>query len=113
MNGIAYPLRVVGRANRALALARARWSALDRAVTPASAVAGVVLVFVAISVWWVTQDERVVDSATGQHVLTALSYRDSARAGDVFAPFTEFNFYPPLSHIVGMVGLLLGPVGYE
>ncbi len=112
MNGIAYPLRVFGHANRALASARARWSALDRALTPGATVAGGVVAFVAITVWWVTQDDRLVDSATGQHILTALSYRDSVQSGDLLAPLSDFNFYPPLAHIVGMGGLLLGGVGY-
>jgi hypothetical protein len=68
--------------------------------------------FVGISGWWLAEDMRVADSATGQHILTALSYRDSVRGGDLLAPLREYHVYPPLVHLVGMLGLLVGNIGY-
>jgi Dolichyl-phosphate-mannose-protein mannosyltransferase len=69
-----------------------------------AAVAG----FVAITVWWLTQDDRVQDWDNGLHTVHAFEIHNELAAGHLTAPFTEFNMYPPLGHLVGALGVFIG-----
>src|SRR5919198_5752612 len=113
MNGLAYPARLFGRAERALSRARVRWSLLDRVLTPGGAVAGLTLAFIGISWWWLTQDEQIPDSATGGHLITTLYYWDQLNAGHYFSWFTAFNVYPPLVHLVALGTFLVDGFSIE
>jgi dolichyl-phosphate-mannose-protein mannosyltransferase len=66
------------------------------------------LVFLAVGVWWLTQDTRVPDFDTGLHMLDALTVHGQLASGQLLAPFTDFNNYPPLVHIVGALGISIG-----
>jgi hypothetical protein len=66
-----------------------------------------VVVFIAVTVWWLTQDNQVQASDDGLHTLLAFAIRDQLAAGDLTSWFTEFNTYPPVAHLVGAVAVLL------
>jgi len=66
------------------------------------------LAFVAMSVWWLTQDTRVQDWDNGLHTLLSFGIHDEIVAGNLTAWFTEFNTYPPLVHLVGALGVFIG-----
>ena len=66
------------------------------------------VVFFAVTVWWLTQDTRVPDYDSGQHMLDAFVVHDQLASGHLLAPFTDFNNYPPLVHIVGALGVFVG-----
>jgi 4-amino-4-deoxy-L-arabinose transferase-like glycosyltransferase len=63
---------------------------------------GVVL-FVAMSAWWLTQDTRVPDYDSGLHMYYAVVAHGELQLGQFWRPFTDFNTYPPLVHMVGGV----------
>ncbi len=67
-----------------------------------------VIAFVAMSVWWLTQDDRVQDWDNGLHTLIAFSLRDQLATGNLTGWFTEFNTYPPLVHLIGAIGVFVG-----
>jgi hypothetical protein len=66
-----------------------------------------VIVFVAITVWWLTQDSRVQEWDNGLHTLLAFGVHDQLAAGNLTGWFTEFNTYPPLVHLVGALGVFV------
>ncbi len=66
--------------------------------------------FVAVTIWWLTQDRRVQDWDNGLHTIDAYTIHGELSAGHLSAPFTEFNTYPPLGHLVGALGMFLGGV---
>lgn len=59
-----------------------------------------VTVFVATTVWWLTQDNQVQASDDGLHTLLAFGIHDQLASGNFTVWFTEFNTYPPLGHVV-------------
>jgi 4-amino-4-deoxy-L-arabinose transferase-like glycosyltransferase len=67
-----------------------------------------VLTFVGLTVWWLTQDDRVQDWDNGLHTIEAFTIRDAIAGGHLTAPFTEFNTYPPFGHFVGALGVFVG-----
>jgi 4-amino-4-deoxy-L-arabinose transferase-like glycosyltransferase len=69
---------------------------------------GSVAGFLAITVWWLTQDRRVPDWDNGLHTVEAFVIHNQLSAGQLTQPFKEFNTYPPLGHIVGALGVFVG-----
>ena len=92
------------------------WLRAALGLRPETVLAGLTVVFVAIVAWWVAVDSRVVLADTGRHLLIAEQLRDAIGAGHVFAPVNNWNSYPPLVHMVGVVastfggGLIDGPI---
>lgn len=70
-----------------------------------------VLAFIAMSVWWLTRDSRVQDWDNGLHTLLAFGIRDQIASGNLTGWFTEFNTYPPLTHLVGALGVFIAGKG--
>jgi len=70
-----------------------------------------VIAFLGVTVWWLTQDTRVPDWDSAQHMLDSFIVHDSIASGSWTTPFTEFNTYPPLAHLVGALGVAVG--GYR
>jgi hypothetical protein len=66
-----------------------------------------VLLFIAVSAWWLTRDNRVQDWDNGLHTLLAFGVHDQLAAGNLSAWFTEFNTYPPLVHVVGALAVFV------
>jgi hypothetical protein len=69
---------------------------------------GSVVAFLAITIWWLTQDNRVQDWDNGLHTVDAFVIRDQLSAGHLTTWFTEFNTYPPFGHLIGALGTLVG-----
>ncbi|HUH81904.1 MAG TPA: glycosyltransferase family 39 protein [Solirubrobacteraceae bacterium] len=69
--------------------------------------AAAVVGFITITIWWLTQDDRVQDWDNGLHTIEAFTIHDQLAAGHLTAPFTEFNTYPPFGHFVGALGVFL------
>ena len=88
-----------------------RAAALGRRLPISPQAGGVVLavlVFLGITIWWLTQDNRVPDFDEGAHLLDAFAVHTELMRGQLTAPFTDFNNYPPLVHIVGALGIFVG-----
>jgi 4-amino-4-deoxy-L-arabinose transferase-like glycosyltransferase len=67
-----------------------------------------VAAFLALTVWWLTQDDRVQDWDNGLHTVDGFLIHDQLSAGHLTTWFTEFNTYPPLGHLVGALAVLVG-----
>jgi 4-amino-4-deoxy-L-arabinose transferase-like glycosyltransferase len=72
--------------------------------------AGSIAGFVAITVWWLTQDDRVQDWDNGLHSVDAILIHNQLATGDLTTWFTEFNMYPPFGHFVGALGIFVGGI---
>jgi 4-amino-4-deoxy-L-arabinose transferase-like glycosyltransferase len=66
-----------------------------------------VFAFIATTLWWLTQDDRVPDYDSGVHMIYALVAHNEIATGHLTAPFTDFNTYPPLVHLVGALAISL------
>lgn len=65
------------------------------------ALAALVVGYVALTAWWLSQDGRVPDYDSGTHMLWSLQYRDAFADGDLLAWFTDSTTYAPLIHLLG------------
>ena len=85
------------------------WSARSWASTCAEArwVWAAVVVFVLVSVWWLTQDSRVPDFDSGLHMSYAITDHYYLVHGPFTTPWTDYNSYPPLVHLVGALSIFL------
>jgi hypothetical protein len=84
------------RASLAGTSADARWTA------------AAVVAFLGVTVWWLTQNTQMTDFDSAKHTrFSFLVYNEIAK-GSIFKPFTEFDTYPPLGHLVGALGVALG-----
>jgi hypothetical protein len=85
--------------------------ARERPVSPLSAEASwlwlAVVVFVLMSFWWLTQDNRIPLWDAGNHMNIAYIDSLTLRQGHLSAPFTTYFQYPPLLHLVGAIAILL------
>jgi 4-amino-4-deoxy-L-arabinose transferase-like glycosyltransferase len=70
-----------------------------------------ILAFLGVTVWWLTQETRVPDFDSATHTFYAFSVHDEIAAGHWTVPFTEFDTYPPLGHLIGALGIFVG--GYS
>jgi 4-amino-4-deoxy-L-arabinose transferase-like glycosyltransferase len=93
-----------------LHLSRERILARLRGISEPWWVAAATLFFFIVTIWWLTQDNRVPDFDEGTHLFDAITVYRELLAGHLTAPFTGFDNYPPLVHIVGAVGLLIAGV---
>ena len=67
-----------------------------------------VLVFIAVSAWWFTRDDRVPVWDQGSHLDSAWIYGTALQHGHYLEWFTSYTTYPPLVHLVGAVAYLIG-----
>src|SRR3954471_668410 len=67
-----------------------------------------VLAFLAVSVWWLIQETRVPDFDSAEHTFFAFGVHDAIARGALTTPFTEFNTYPPLGHLIGGLAVFVG-----
>ena len=89
-------LRLRGPLNRLRAIPTGWW------------VAGLTIVFIAITFWWLMADSQVPDYDSAPHIQFAFVVRSEILAGQWSSIFTDFNSYPPLGHFVGAIGTLIG-----
>jgi 4-amino-4-deoxy-L-arabinose transferase-like glycosyltransferase len=64
-------------------------------------------VFVLVSFWWLTQDNRVPDFDSGIHLIYGIVYQSEMASGHLTFPFTDYNSYPPLVHLLGSLTIYL------
>jgi 4-amino-4-deoxy-L-arabinose transferase-like glycosyltransferase len=91
--------------------ARPRWHrklGVPRLSAEASLLIGVIAAFIAVSAWWLTQDQRVPVWDSGTHLLYALSAESQLRHGELGALFNTWDLYPPFGAVVGAIGLWIG-----
>jgi len=75
--------------------------------TPQGVVFGLVLVFLAISAWWLTHDLRIINVDNAKHANIALQWNRAMSGGDLLEPLRTYNVYPPGTHIIGALGTFL------
>jgi 4-amino-4-deoxy-L-arabinose transferase-like glycosyltransferase len=67
-----------------------------------------VVLFIAMSAWWLTQDDRLPDWDSGTHEMLAASVHAELTSGQLLRPLTDFILaYPPLVHLVGGIAIFL------
>ena len=66
-----------------------------------------VVLFIAVSAWWLSQDTRVPDWDSGAHEFYAYTINGELAHGQLTKPFTDFNTYPPLVHFVGAIAMFI------
>jgi hypothetical protein len=90
---------------------RERASAL-RLSAPAAGVALLTLLFIAISVWWVLEDKRVLDGDQTRHIGLSFYYYEQLLKGHRLFSFRyevpNGALYPPFFFQIGMLGALIG-----
>jgi 4-amino-4-deoxy-L-arabinose transferase-like glycosyltransferase len=74
-----------------------------------------VLPFLALTLWWIAADARVPDFDSGRHLQYTFAMREALAGGDLLAPITQdnFNHYPPLLYLVGLLGMAIGGAGVD
>ena len=79
---------------------------------PAAVAIGTVVLFVALTCWWLSRNRAMPYGDAGFHILTALEFHDAIDSGHWTAPFTASttiaNVYPPLTPLVGALGMFVG-----
>ncbi len=98
------------RAPRRAAVVRARARA-PRLSAPAWGAVGATALFIALTVWWLSAAHSVPYGDNAQHLATVLRDYDFARAGDPLRIFSFPSYYPPLTFLVGVAGMLIGGIG--
>lgn len=59
----------------------------------------VVILFVAITLWWVLTDVRDVNNDNARHLLIASTWSEHVGRGDILGPFRGWVGYPPAVHL--------------
>lgn len=99
-------IRPVNPAAREVKAYRPRWS------TAAWGSIMLATLFIVASCWWLSQDESIPVDDAGNHLSFAVSAYKALNAGHLLQAFTLVGLpYPPLTHIVGAVGIFVGGVG--
>ena len=80
---------------------------MSRSRLSVAALAALVVSYLALTVWWLTQDGRVPDFDSGTHMLLSLQYRDAFGDGRLLEWFTASNTYAPLAHLFGAAATAL------
>lgn len=88
----------------ALAVGVSRWTGYAWGAIAAT------VAFVAMTGWWLTQNHGIPIYDAGNHLGIAFEYREMLEAGNWLGPFEYVSVYPPLAHMVGTLGVLIGGV---
>jgi 4-amino-4-deoxy-L-arabinose transferase-like glycosyltransferase len=79
---------------------------------PAAVAIGAVLLFIALTCWWLSRNRAMPYGDAGFHILTALEFHDFIASGHWTEPFTVntaiTDVYPPLTSLVGALGMFVG-----
>jgi len=86
---------------RAIALRVPRWSA------PGWGAAGVTVLFLALSAWWLATDRAVPFGGGASHLYASLLYREWIAEGHPFRAITYTTYYPPAIRLFGVFVLAL------
>ena len=66
------------------------------------------VLYLVISTWWALADDGLPNTDHAKHAEIALRFRDAIAGGSLAFPLTEWTSYPPLVHLVGALGMLVG-----
>lgn len=69
-----------------------------------------VVAFVGLTCWWLTQDRSIPVYDAGAQLGTAIFYHHMIQMGNLLGPFNFAYQYPPLAHLVGVLAMFLGGV---
>jgi hypothetical protein len=70
-----------------------------------------VMVFVAATCWWLSQDRSIPVYDAGFHLSFAIDVYEDLGSGRVLKALTVSVPYPPLTYLVGALGIVVGGVG--
>lgn len=84
---------------------RVHWS-------PAAWTAGVLGgLFVAVNCWWLAHDHSIPVDDAARHLGFAIDAYENVGSGHLLKALTQSTPYPPLTYLVGALGILFGGVG--
>jgi Dolichyl-phosphate-mannose-protein mannosyltransferase len=69
---------------------------------------GATLLFVALTVWLLARDSAMPYGDAAEHLLTAFTFHDQLRAGDLLGPLEHDAVYAPLTPFVASLGIFAG-----
>jgi 4-amino-4-deoxy-L-arabinose transferase-like glycosyltransferase len=98
-------VRLARPAHPAISFSRPRWSA----AAWASAVVGVA--FITLTCWWLSKDRSVPVYDAGLHLEFAIDAHAALSRGHLLGALTRSAPYPPLTYLVGALGLFVGGIG--
>jgi 4-amino-4-deoxy-L-arabinose transferase-like glycosyltransferase len=98
-------VRRVDLRQRATGIALPSWPAAAWASIATAAL------FVVASCWWLAHDESIPVFDAGMHLGYAIGVYERLSSGHVLRALTESAPYPPLTYLVGAVGIAVGGVG--
>ncbi len=91
-----------------------RFGALARSVPLPLLLLGVLIVArLALAEWWLIVDDGVVDTESGRHLQRAWDAYVAMGDGEPLALLDSATEYPPLLHLVGLVGAAIGGLDVE
>lgn len=82
--------------------------ALRRPSPEAAILIAATVLYLVISTWWALADDGLPNTDHAKHAEIALRFRDALAGGSLAFPLTEWTSYPPLVHLVGAFGMLVG-----
>jgi 4-amino-4-deoxy-L-arabinose transferase-like glycosyltransferase len=71
---------------------------------------GATAAFIALTCWWLTQDQSIPIYDAGDHLSEALHFHQLLQSGDILGPFNFVSVYPPLGKLVGALAIFIGGV---
>ncbi|HTW40909.1 MAG TPA: glycosyltransferase family 39 protein [Solirubrobacteraceae bacterium] len=84
--------------------------ALPQWTTQAWGAIGIATLFIGITCWWLTQDRSIPVYDAGRHLSFAFYVFEYLRSGDIGRALTRSYPYPPLTYLVGDLGILFGGI---
>ncbi len=72
--------------------------------------AALVVVFVAVTAWWLSVDRSVQYNDAGQHLFYAFSFHDALTQGLLLRALGYSGFYPPGTYVLGAIATVIGGV---
>jgi hypothetical protein len=71
---------------------------------------GVTATFIALTGWWLTQDNSIPIYDAGNHLTLAIYFHNLIQSGDLLGPWNYTSQYPPLGRLVGAFAAFIGGV---
>jgi Dolichyl-phosphate-mannose-protein mannosyltransferase len=78
---------------------------------PAWGAIGVTVAFLAITLWWLTQDSSIPIFDAGLHLQLAMAVHRELGAGHLAKALTLSVPYPPFAYLIGSLGIAVGGLG--
>jgi 4-amino-4-deoxy-L-arabinose transferase-like glycosyltransferase len=98
------PVSTPARRSIAVSIGVSRWTGYAWGAIAATAA------FIAMTCWWLTQNHTIPIYDAGNHLEIAFRFHDMLQAGNLLGPFNYVSVYPPLVHLIGAFGTLIGGI---